>query len=146
MKNKKKTIKGAIIFLVVALMSIGTYLVIIYPNSYNYDTAVKNGDVVMGAGGPDNVDKLHAFIMKVENKQSDKIRITAYSKEGYPTIFDLDFDGKIITCTTDNTRNRYGRDELKNQGKYTKIIKNEMNDYFLVDELGENENKWIFQE
>jgi hypothetical protein len=100
----------------------------------------------MVAGCKANIEKFHTFIENVEKKQSDKIRITVYSKEGYPTIFDLDFDGKVIKCTTDNTRNPYGRNWFKKYGEYTKISKNEINDYFLVDETGKYKNEWIYQE
>ena len=142
----RKIIKSVIIASGLALIAIGAYWFLIHPNSYKYDTAVKNGDVVMGASGLKNVKKFHAFIEKVENKQSDKVRITAYSKEGYPIIFDLDFDGKIINCTTDNTRNIFGREYSIKHKEYTKIIKNEINDYSLVDETGKFEDEWIFQE
>jgi len=100
----------------------------------------------MGAGGLANVDKFHSFIKNVEYKQPDKIRITAYSKEGYPEIFNLDFDGNIIKCTTDNTRNLYGREKAKRYGEYTKITKDEINDYSLVDETGKYEEQCILQE
>lgn len=51
-----------------------------------------------------------------------------------------------IKCTTDNTRNLYGRDYTKSYGEYTKIMKDERNDYSLVDETGKYEEQWIFQE
>jgi hypothetical protein len=142
----KKTIKRIIAFVSFALVTIGIYWYVIHPNSYRYDTAVRNGDVVMGAGGLANVEKFHTFIANVKNKQPDKIRITAYSKEGYPEIFDLDYNGRIIKCTSDNTRNLFGRDNFKKYGEYTKILKNEINYYFLVDESGKYKDLWIFQE
>lgn len=146
----KKTVEKVVIICILIIVLVPTIIWVywfkIHPNSYNYDKAVKNGDVVMGAGRLANVDKFHSFIKHVENRQPDKIRITAYSKEGYPGIFDLDFDGSIIKCTTDNTRDLCGRDKTKRYGEYTKIIKNEINDYFLVDETGEYEETWIFQE
>jgi hypothetical protein len=142
----KRVVKICILIIVLIPTIIGVYWFMIHPKSYNSDKAVKNGDVVMGPGGLVNVDKFHSFIKNVENQQPDKIRITAYSKEGYPEIFDLDFDGDIIKCTTDNTRNLYGREKTKRYGEYTKITKNEINDYFLVDETGKYEEQWIFQE
>lgn len=138
--------KIVVAFLVLTLIATGVYWFLIHPTSYKYNTAVRNGDVVMGPVGFANVEKFHTFIKNVENKQSDKIRIAAYSKEGYPTIFDLDFNGKIIKCTTDNTRNPYGRNNFKKHGEYTKILKDEINDYSLVDETGKYKNVWIFQE
>ncbi|HCL03021.1 MAG TPA: hypothetical protein DHW61_11535 [Lachnoclostridium phytofermentans] len=140
----RKIVKICTLIIVLALTFGGVYWFIIHPKTYKYDTAVKNGDVVMGAGGSANVGKFHSFIKNVENKQPDKIRITAFSKEGYPKIFDLDFDGNIIKCTTDNTRNLFGRDNTKKYGEYTKITKDEKNDYMLEDETGKG--VWIFQE
>lgn len=142
----KRIIKICIFIIVLVPTIIGVYWFIIHPKSYDYDKAVKNGDVVNGAGGLANVDKFHTFIKNVDNKKPDKIRITAYSKEGYPEIFDLDYDGNIIKCTIDNTRNLYGRDNTKRYGEYTKITKDEINDYSLVDETGKYEEQWIFQE
>ena len=142
----KKIVRICIFIIVIVPTIIGLYWFIIHPKSYDYDKAIKNGDVVMGAGGLTNVDKFHSFIMNVENKKPDKIRITAYSKEGYPQIFDLDYDGNIIKCSIDNTRNLYGRDKTKRYGEYTKITKDEINDYSLVDESGKYEKQWIFQE
>ncbi len=142
----KKVVKTSISIIALVLIISGVYWYIIHPHSYNYDTAVKNGDVVAGADGLKNVDQFHAFIKNVENKQPDKIRITAFSKEGYPEVFDINFDGNIIKCTTDNTRNLYGRDNTKRYGEYTKIIKNEINDYILVDETKRYESEGLFQE
>lgn len=142
----KKIVKICIFIIVLVPTIIMVYWFLIHPNSYDYNKAVKNGDVVMWAGGLSNVDKFHSFIKDVENKQPGKIRITAYSKEGYPEIFDINFDGNIIKCTTDNTRNLYGRDYTKSYGEYTKIMKDERNDYSLVDETGKYEEQWIFQE
>lgn len=146
----KKIVKKVVIICIVIIVLVPTiiwvYLFKIRPSSYNYDKAVKNGDVVMGVSRLANVDKFHSFIKHVENRQPDKIRITAYTLEGDPIIFDLDFDGNIIKCTTDNTRDLYSIDKTKSYGEYTKIIKNEINDYFLVDETGKYEETWIFQE
>lgn len=141
-----KSIKRITLFAVIFLVAVGFYWLLIRPNTYTYDTALKNGDVVMGAGGVANVEKLYAFIDNVELKKSDQIRITAYSKEGNPIIFDLEFDGVIIKCTSDNTRDRYGITLFKEYGEYNKITKDERNDYFLIDETGKYEDRWIFQE
>lgn len=138
--------KQVVFILLLALITMGIYWYVIHPHTYKYDTAVSNGDVVMGPSGAVNVEKLHDFIKKVENKQPDKIRITAYSKEGYPTIYDLNFDGEIIKCVTDNTRDLYGRAIFKDYGEYTKVLKNELNDYILIDKTGKYKDKWIFQE
>lgn len=119
---------------------------VIHPNSYEYKTAVKNGDVVMGPEGTVNADELFKFIESIEQKRKGNIRITTYSKEGYPTIFDLESDGSIIICRTDNTRNVFGREMVKQTGTYTKIITDANNNYFLFDENKIYEKLWIFQD
>ncbi|PKM93106.1 MAG: hypothetical protein CVU84_17505 [Firmicutes bacterium HGW-Firmicutes-1] len=142
----RRVLKNTIIVLILAVVFTCFYWFIIHPNSYDYNTAVNNGDVVMGPEGPINKEGLIQYIKNVELKQIEKIRITAYSKEGYPIIFDLEYDGTIIICNTDNTRNAYGREKSKQYGEYTKIIKGDYNDYFLIDETGRYQKQWIFQE
>lgn len=141
--ERRKSITKPIIL---ALIAIAFYWFVIHPNTYRYHTAVKNGDVVMGPSGKKNVEKLYTFIKNVEIKQADKIRITAYSKEGDPEIIDLNFDGKIIKATIDNTRDHYGRDWHKKHGEYTKITKDEKKNYLLIDESGKYPDVWIYQE
>ncbi|MDO9593194.1 MAG: DUF4362 domain-containing protein [Erysipelotrichaceae bacterium] len=140
----RKIVKRLMVIIFLALTFVGVYWFAIHPNSYKYDTAIKNGDVVMWAGGLVNLDKFHAFIKNMENKQPEKIRITAFSKEEYPAVFDLDFYGENIKCTTDNTRDLYGRDCTKKYGEYTKITKNEINFHILVDETGKYQDTWLF--
>ena len=142
----KTTVKKVILISVLLMIAALFYWTLIHPNTYPYETAVKNGDVVMGAGGVANVEKLYKFIENTENSQADQIRITAYSKEGSPIIFDLEFNGEIIKCTSDNTRDRYGIRLFKAYGAYTKIIKDESKNYFLMDETGKYEDRYIFQE
>lgn len=142
----RKVVRTIIFSLFLIIFVIGIYWFVIHPSSYKYDTAVKNGDIVMGAGGIQNIDKLYNFINSIENGRTDKIRITAYSKEGYPIIFDLFYESSIIKCTTDNTRNLFGRSFFKIYGEYTTIFKDNNGDYFLTDESSNNENLWIFQE
>lgn len=142
----RKLIRTAAICLALILIAASVYWLFIHPNTYKYNTAVKHGDVVMGPSGPANVEKLHTFIQKLQDHQPDRIRVTTYSKEGYPIIHDLDYDGKVIRCTTDNTRNRYGRNVFKEYGVYTKIAENDIHDFSLIDETGKYKNEWIFQE
>ena len=141
-----KQIQKYLLLAVFIFIVIGFYRFLIYQNTYPYVTALKNGDVVMGAGGVANVEKLYTFIDNLEHDQADSIQITAYSKEGSPSIFDLEFDGILIKCTSDNTRDRYGITLFKEYGEYTKVEKNERKDYFLIDETGKYEERWIFQE
>jgi len=141
-----KSVTKYMLLAVLSIVVVGLYWLLIRPNTYSYDTALKNGEVVMGASGVANVEKLHVFIENTKRGQAVQIRITAYSKEGSPIIFDLEFDGEIIKCTSDNTRDRYGITLFKEYGEYNKVTKDERNDYFLIDETGKYEDLWIFQE
>lgn len=143
--GRKPVVDPSTLCLLMLLLAIGVYWFIIHPHTYKVSHAVKNGDVVMGPGKDYNIEKFDTFINNVSNKTHDEIRITAYSKEGYPIIFDLQFNGKVIHCTVNNTRNLYGRDYKKIKSVHTTIIKNSNNDYFLVDDNGINKDQWIFQ-
>jgi hypothetical protein len=142
----RKIVKKIIPCLALIFVMFGVYWFVIHPNTYKLNTAVNNGDVVMGPEGLVNLEKFHVFVKNIENKHPDQIRITTYSKEGYPTIYDLYYDGKVIKCTIDNTRNLYGREYFKRYSEYTKIAKNITNDYILEDNTGKYKTQWILQE
>ena len=121
---------------------------LIHPNTYKYKTAAKNNNVVNSFQGNVNVDKLYNFISNVESKKQDKIRIVSYTIEGDAMITDLQYDGNIIKCRTDSTRDRFGSRTI-NYGEYTKIIINENDgylNYMLVDESGKYSDEGIFHE
>jgi PBP1b-binding outer membrane lipoprotein LpoB len=56
-----------------------------------------------------NLDKFMTFIKNVNDRKEDKIRVVRYTIEGDPMLHDLDYDGEIITSTTDTTRDEYGK-------------------------------------
>lgn len=85
----------------------------------------------------------HFFIHLVSNKSQAHVRVTAYSKEGYPIIFELTYDAKNLICTIDNTRNLYGWDFLKRTEIFETIQVDSNNDVFLVTKEGVQQ--WIFQ-
>jgi hypothetical protein len=143
-----KTMKKVIIFVFLVLTIIGTYWFLIHPNTYKYKTAARNNNVVNSLSGNVNVNKLYNFIRNVENKKQDKIRIVSYTIEGDAIITDLKYDGNIIKCRTDSTRDRFGSRTI-NHGEYTKIIMDENDRYLnyrLVDENGKYPDEGIFHE
>jgi hypothetical protein len=75
---------------------------------YRYETAIKNGDIVGFNGSKYNIKKLDQFMENVEKGKKDKIRITKYTDEGGAIITDLEYDGKKINYTYDNTRDGFG--------------------------------------
>ena len=75
---------------------------------YNPEDAIKNGDVVNVQGQEYNAEKLDQFMENIKNNKNDKIRITMYTIEGDPILIDLEYDGKRIFYTYDNTRDGFG--------------------------------------
>ncbi|HEY5560976.1 MAG TPA: DUF4362 domain-containing protein [Clostridiaceae bacterium] len=79
------------------------------PQNYTEEDAIKNGDVVIdNSQKVYNLNKLTRFISNIKNEEKDKIRITALSIEGDPIIYYLNYSGKNIVLTVDNTRDKFG--------------------------------------
>ena len=78
------------------------------PGKYNYEDAVKNGDVVDLHGKMINTDKLNNFVDNVDKGHQDKVRITRYTIEGDPILYTLEYNGKIINYTVDTSRDAFG--------------------------------------
>lgn len=65
-------------------------------------------DIVDSHGEITNIDKFMKFVENVYQGNEDKIRIVRYTTEGDPLLHDLEYDGEIITSTTDTTRDEFG--------------------------------------
>ncbi|UOF92477.1 DUF4362 domain-containing protein [Fodinisporobacter ferrooxydans] len=74
---------------------------------YPSDIAVKNGDVVDVHGKIINFSKFEKFLSNVTSNKKDKIRITAYTTEGDPIFYELNFNGKTVDYTFDNSRDGF---------------------------------------
>lgn len=55
-----------------------------------------------------NLDKFEAFIGNLENGKEDSIRIVYSTTEGDPIFETLDYNGRTITYTYDNSHDEYG--------------------------------------
>ncbi|WP_161487175.1 DUF4362 domain-containing protein [Neobacillus mesonae] len=75
---------------------------------YNSEEAIKNGDIVDVHGKISNLDKFKQFIKNVNDGVKDKVRITLYTKEGDPIFYNLDYNGKKIKYTFDDSQDSYG--------------------------------------
>lgn len=139
MKTNNRWIK---LFFTIATVS-AVYFILLYPYTYPQHRALANGDTVMGADGNHNQDKLLMFYQNYLVKGSDHIRITNYSKEGFPEIIDIKLVEGNLECRIDNTKNLYGRDWFIEKQNFASIKINSQNDYFLIDQSGKE--KWIFQ-
>jgi hypothetical protein len=81
--------------------------------SYNYETAIKRGDIVDLHGDIKNAARFEEFNKNVSLSKMDTIRIIRYTIEGDPLINDLEFDGKEIKYTYDNSKDKHGRANIR---------------------------------
>ncbi|UVI33550.1 DUF4362 domain-containing protein [Paenibacillus spongiae] len=77
-------------------------------SEYSVREAKKNGDIIVGPSGPLNTDKIIPFMNHVDQGRESRLRITSYTDEGDPIIIDLHYDGKKISYSYDNTRDKLG--------------------------------------
>lgn len=78
---------------------------------YDSEEAIKNGDVVNSHGEISNLKKFENFIKNVERGAQDEIRITMYTIEGDPIFYNLNYNGKKILYTFDNSQDAYAGTE-----------------------------------
>lgn len=84
-------------------------------NSYSYEEAKKNGDIITGPPGEINFEKMDMFIEDIKNDRESKIRITSYTIEGDPILNDVVYKNGVIKYTYDSSRDKHGG---KAKGKY----------------------------
>jgi hypothetical protein len=107
--------------------------------AYSYEEVIKRGDIVYQVK-VDNLERFEKFLDNLSNKKEDTIRVTNYTKEGDPIFEDLQFDGKSIQYTYDNSNDAYaGNDKGIEKDVCTEIIKKE-------NEQGQDDLcKWLFK-
>lgn len=89
------------------------------PDKYTAQVARDKGDIVVDKNAVYNKKKLDGFIDNIENKVPDKIQIVSYTKEGYPLIEQLYYNGTNITLITDNTRHKSILSEYREVNTYS---------------------------
>ncbi len=93
--------------------------------AYSSEEAIKRGDIVYQVEVA-NLDRFENFLNNLSNKKEDTIRVTGYTHEGDPIFQDLQFDGKAIQYTYDNSNDEYaGKDKGIEKDVCTEIIKKE---------------------
>ncbi|MEI5908080.1 DUF4362 domain-containing protein [Bacillus spongiae] len=65
-------------------------------------------DIVDNQAVITNLEKFMKFVENVNQGKEDKIRVVRYTDEGDALLHDLEYDGEIITSTTDTTRDEFG--------------------------------------
>lgn len=105
--------------------------------SYTLEMAKKNKDVIDVHGKITNMYKVEQLYDNVNSGQSDSIRITRYNTNGEAIIYDIDYDGEIINCSVDRTRDSTAKsgDRKVNVYQYMKLYirrDESVTEYFLT--------------
>jgi len=80
------------------------------------EEAKNNGDIIVQKDVT-NSGRFESFLKKSTKGQSDQIRITAFTTEGDPVLYDVKYDGKSYQYTSDSSRDQFGttNDDRKNE-------------------------------
>ena len=83
---------------------------------YTMEDAKNNGDIIV-QNGVTNSDRFESFLKNATQGKSDQIRITAYTIEGDPILYDVKYDGKTYQYSFDSSRDQFGStdDDRKNE-------------------------------
>ncbi|MFL0245549.1 DUF4362 domain-containing protein [Candidatus Clostridium stratigraminis] len=108
MKRKAVVIIGSILIISIALTTYWILLKPIINNEKYYKSESKDDTITYNLKGNVNADRLTKFVDNVDKDIKDRINIVRYTTEGDPIITQLDFDGKDIQVSTDNSKDKYG--------------------------------------
>ncbi|WP_425806137.1 DUF4362 domain-containing protein [Desulfitobacterium sp. Sab5] len=111
--------------------------------SYTSQQAIANGDVVDVHGQVTNLENLENFMIAVDKGTASKQKITTFTIEGDPIIKVLDYNGKTITMSTDNSLDKFaGPMKGITYSSFNKIVKDDKQSppsYYLVDSSGKKQ-------
>jgi len=109
---------------------------------YGPEQAEKNGDVVFALNGIKNGNVWTDFLQQVQNRSSQAVQITAYTIEGDPIFYNLDFDGAVIRYRYDTSHDHFGT-PLKQTDFCRRIEKDvsKQGTVYYLDGCGENNAK-----
>lgn len=82
-----------------------------YPIYYTVDMAMANDDIIKRGALSYNVKRLQLFMYHYFNNIPDKVTITEYGIDGYPTISKLHYTGDGIIYTLRSYVDRYSPEE-----------------------------------
>ncbi|MBP1989348.1 DUF4362 domain-containing protein [Paenibacillus eucommiae] len=80
---------------------------------YDYETAIKNGDIVDLHGNMNNMERLDTFKTNMNLQKKDKVRITRFTIEGDPIFYNLAYNGTDIKLTYDNSKDKHGKKRIR---------------------------------
>jgi beta-lactamase regulating signal transducer with metallopeptidase domain len=92
------------------------------PADYDYSQALRDNLFIQTLNEVYNRNIVDNFYINALAGKAASMRTMQYTVEGDPIIKDYDFDGNIYTVTKDNTRDKFGRGEIKSK-TYKYLIK-----------------------
>ena len=72
--------------------------------SYDSEKAAKNGDIINMNGPVYNFSRFQLFLDNIDTKKTDSVRITNYTLEGDPILYNLTFNGSAIDFEMDRSK------------------------------------------
>lgn len=100
--------------------------------SYDSEKAVENGDVINMNGPVFNFDRFEQFLDSVEAEETAAVRITNYTFEGNPTLYNLSFDGSVFDLEIDRSKNKErGDNPSKESLTCTELVEEEGQQLFI---------------
>ncbi len=100
--------------------------------SYTSEKAILNGDVVNMHGPTYNYPVFELFLESVERKEAATVRITNYTLEGNPTLYNISFKDSIIDLEIDRSKNKNRGDEsAKTNMTCTELVEEEGQQLFI---------------
>jgi hypothetical protein len=138
----KKMFWFLLVFLIIIHIGCGTK-----PKAGNQQTLV-NGEVTVNLQGQVfNVEHVDNFFNEVNNGREAKVQIKKFTDEGDPILQLLEFDGKVIKYTFDNSQDKFaGTQRGTRQTIFNTITKEEGQNqilYYLADSTGAKTNVLI---
>ncbi|PEG05617.1 DUF4362 domain-containing protein [Bacillus cereus] len=113
-------------------------LVACSPSSTTID---KKNDVIVKGAGILNLDEFEKFVLNVEQREVDKIRIVQYTLEGDPIFQTLEYSGNDIFYVSDNRKDKFaGKDKGLHKDSCKGIVKEQRESestYRLIDCMNE---------
>ncbi|MFS0690019.1 DUF4362 domain-containing protein [Sporosarcina sp. 179-K 8C2 HS] len=107
-------------------------LVLLAACSYDSEKAVKNGDVINMNGPVFNFDRFEQFLDSVEADDAASVRITNYTHEGNPTLYNVTFDGSVFSLEIDRSKNKERGDKpAKEDMSCTELVAEEGQQLFI---------------
>ena len=101
----------------------------------------RKNDVIVKRAGILNLDKFENFVLNVEQREVDKIRIVQYTLEGDLIFQTLEYSGNDIFYVSDNTKDKFaGKDKGLYKDSCKSIVKEQReteSTYRLIDCMNE---------